>query len=59
MNEVGLLVTRRRAALRALVAGVLMAGLVGGWLAGSVLTARSSTPAGHVLATEGTIIVEN
>jgi len=57
MSEVGLRAPGRRGLVRALLAGVLLAGLVGGWAAGALVS--PSAPNGHVLATEGTIIVEN
>jgi hypothetical protein len=38
---------------------VVAAVLVGAWLAGPGLAGDAPVPAGHVLATEGTIIVAN
>jgi hypothetical protein len=54
MSKVALGVARR-----ALLVGVAVAGLVGGWAAGSGLATHPAVPSGHVLATDGTIINEN
>jgi hypothetical protein len=57
MRLAALLVAGRRAAVRTLLVGVAVAGLVAGWLAGPGPAAHS--PGGHPLATDGTIIVED
>jgi hypothetical protein len=59
MSEVARRVIGRRAAMRALVAAVLLAGVVGGWAAGSGLKAHPASTGERVVATDGTIISEN
>ena len=48
-----------RKVMRALLVGVVVAGLVGGWLAGAGLAGQVSVGSGQALATGGTIVVEN
>jgi hypothetical protein len=51
-------VARRLVARQALLV-VVAAVLIGAWLAGSGLAADAPVPGGHVLANDGTIIVQN
>ncbi|HVQ91214.1 MAG TPA: hypothetical protein VMU51_09260 [Mycobacteriales bacterium] len=57
MRKVGLRIARRPARVRALLATALLAALAG--LIGAGLAAHPAAPAGHPLATEGTIISQN